>query len=478
MLDRLTPQHFIGGEFVNSGVREKLTVYNPARAEPIAEIPRGTAEDVEKAIDAARKALPAWRLTTPSERSRMLYRLADAMQADLENLLELEALNVGKPRHNARNEALFAIDLIRFCAGAARCMEGKAAGEYLAGHTSFVRREPLGIVAGITPWNYPIVMLAYKLGPSLATGNALILKPAEQTPLTTLRVAQLAAEIFPAGVFNVITGDEIAGAAIVQNRDIRLVSLTGSTDTGRLIARQASQDLKRVHLELGGKAPVIVLDDADLDQVIAGMRKGAFYNSGQDCTAATRLIAGPAIYPGLRAALTEMVSAVKVGAPDDGDDIEMGPLVSSEQLERVSGFITRAQDTNVTITSAEAKTDREGYFFPPTLVSDIDQGHELIQQEVFGPVLTLQKCDSEAEAIALANGTDYGLGASLWTRDVGRAMALSRAIHAGAVWVNCHDRVTPEMPHGGVKCSGYGKDLSMYSLEDYSHIKHVMVSHD
>ncbi|ARR52585.1 gamma-aminobutyraldehyde dehydrogenase [Rhizorhabdus wittichii DC-6] len=473
----VTPRHFIGGAFIEGGAGRKLPVFDPATAQVIAEVPQGTAEDVEAAVDAARGARRAWALTTPSERSRLLYRLADAMEKDLDTLVAIESLNVGKPLQNARNEARFAIDLIRFCAGAARCMEGKAAGEYLANHTSFIRREPLGIVAGITPWNYPIVMLAYKLGPALATGNVLIVKPAEQTPLSTLRVAELAADILPPGVFNVVIGDEIAGSAIVRARDIRLVSLTGSTETGKLIAREAAGDLKRVHLELGGKAPVVVLDDADVEAVVAGMRKAAFYNSGQDCTAATRLIAGAGIYDDLRGALAEMVAQVRVGAPADGEDIEMGPLVSADQHARVAGFMERCRATSASIIGMAAAVPDEGYFFRPAIVADLDQDHELIQSEVFGPVLTLQKFHREEEAIAMANGTDYGLGASLWTRDVGRAMALSRDIHVGAVWVNCHDRVTPEMPHGGVKASGYGKDLSMYSLEDYSHVKHVMVHH-
>ncbi|MBL0373448.1 aminobutyraldehyde dehydrogenase [Rhizobium sp. KVB221] len=476
-ISKLPMQHFIGGVFTAGHAVDRLAVFNPARAEPIFEIPRGTAADVEAAVAAARRAQRSWALTTPSERSRLLYRLADSMEAEIETLVAIETLNVGKPRRNAHQETRFAIDLIRFCAGAARCMEGKAAGEYLPGHTSFIRREPLGIVAGITPWNYPIVMLAYKLGPALATGNVLILKPAEQTPLTTLKVAELAAEILPPGVFNVVTGDEVAGAAIVRHPDIRLVSLTGSTATGRIIAREATSNLKRVHLELGGKAPVVVLDDADLDAVVAGLRKGAFYNSGQDCTAATRVIAAAGIYDRLRDAVVEMAKAVRVGDPDT-DDTEMGPLVSAEQLARVSGFMDRARATKANVLTGGLPGDPSGYFFAPTIVADVEQNHELVQHEVFGPVLTLQKFGTEAEAIAFANGTDFGLGASLWTQDVGRAMALSRDIQAGAVWVNCHDAVTPEMPHGGVKCSGYGKDLSMYSLEDYSHIKHVMVRHE
>lgn len=472
----VTPRHFIGGAFREASGSQRLAVFDPATAQVIAEVPQGTAEDVAAAVAAARNAQRNWALTTPSERSRLLYRLADAMEDDLENLVTIESLNVGKPLQNARNETRFAIDLIRFCAGAARCMEGKAAGEYLAGHTSFIRREPLGIVAGITPWNYPIVMLAYKLGPALATGNVLILKPAEQTPLTTLKVAELAADILPPGVFNVVTGDELAGAAIVRHPDIRLVSLTGSTATGRIIAREATGNLKRVHLELGGKAPVVVLDDADLDAVVAGLRKGAFYNSGQDCTAATRVIAGPGIYDRLVEATVEMARSIRVGSPEEAD-IEMGPLVSADQLARVTQFLERTRSSSASVLTGGLARQAPGYFFEPTVVANIGQKHELIQQEVFGPVLTLQKFATEAEAIALANGTDYGLGASLWTRDVGRAMALSRDIQAGAVWVNCHDAVTPEMPHGGVKCSGYGKDLSMYSLEDYSHVKHVMVRH-
>lgn len=473
---RLPARHFIGGDFIDGDAASRLAVFDPTKARAIFEIPRGTAADVETAVAAASRAQRAWALTTPSERSRLLYRLADRMEAEIESLVAIESLNVGKPRNNARQETRFAIDLIRFCAGAARCMEGKAAGEYLPGHTSFIRREPLGIVAGITPWNYPIVMLAYKLGPALATGNVLILKPAEQTPLTTLKVAELAAEILPAGVFNVVTGDELAGAAIVRHPDIRLVSLTGSTATGRIIAREATGNLKRVHLELGGKAPVVVMDDADLDAVVAGLRKGAFYNSGQDCTAATRVIAGPGIYDRLVEATVEMARSIRVGSPEQADT-EMGPLVSADQLARVSQFLERTRSSSASVLTGGAARQTAGYFFEPTVVANIGQDHELIQQEVFGPVLTLQRFTTETEAIALANGTDYGLGASLWTRDVGRAMALSRDIHAGAVWVNCHDAVTPEMPHGGVKCSGYGKDLSMYSLEDYSHVKHVMVRH-
>lgn len=473
---RLPARHFIDGDFIAGDSGSRLAVFDPAEARAIFEIPRGTAADVESAVAAASRAQRAWALTTPSERSRLLYRLADRMEAEIETLVAIESLNVGKPRNNARQETRFAIDLIRFCAGAARCMEGKAAGEYLPGHTSFIRREPLGIVAGITPWNYPIVMLAYKLGPALATGNVLILKPAEQTPLTTLKVAELAADILPPGVFNVVTGDELAGAAIVRHPDIRLVSLTGSTATGRIIAREATGNLKRVHLELGGKAPVVVLDDADLDAVVAGLRKGAFYNSGQDCTAATRVIAGPGIYDRLVEATVEMARSIRVGSPEEAD-IEMGPLVSADQLARVTQFLERTRSSSASVLTGGLARQAPGYFFEPTVVANIGQKHELIQQEVFGPVLTLQKFATEAEAIALANGTDYGLGASLWTRDVGRAMALSRDIQAGAVWVNCHDAVTPEMPHGGVKCSGYGKDLSMYSLEDYSHVKHVMVRH-
>lgn len=473
---RLPARHFIGGDFIDGDAASRLAVFDPTEARVIFEIPRGTAADVETAVAAASRAQRAWATTTPSERSRLLYRLADRMEAEIETLVGIESLNVGKPRNNARQETRFAIDLIRFCAGAARCMEGKAAGEYLPGHTSFIRREPLGIVAGITPWNYPIVMLAYKLGPALATGNVLILKPAEQTPLTTLKVAELAAEILPAGVFNVVTGDELAGAAIVRHPDIRLVSLTGSTATGRIIAREATGNLKRVHLELGGKAPVVVLDDADLDAVVAGLRKGAFYNSGQDCTAATRVIAGPGIYDHLVEATVEMARSVRVGSPEQADT-EMGPLVSADQLARVSQFLERTRSSPASVLTGGSARQTPGYFFEPTVVANIGQDHELIQQEVFGPVLTLQRFTTEAEAVALANGTDYGLGASLWTRDVGRAMALSRDIQAGAVWVNCHDAVTPEMPHGGVKCSGYGKDLSMYSLEDYSHVKHVMVRH-
>lgn len=473
----LETRHFIGGDFLRGSAGEQMDVVDPSTAEVIGTIARGTEDDVEAAVAAARGARKAWGRSTPAERAGFLLRLADSMEKDIDTLVALESLDLGKPKGNARQEARFAIDLLRFCAGAGRCLEGKASGEYLPAHTSLVRREPLGIVAGITPWNYPIVMLAYKLGPALATGNVIIVKPAEQTPLTTLRVARLAAEILPPGVFNVITGDEIAGSALVRHPEVRLVSLTGSTETGRLVARDASTALKRVTLELGGKAPVVVLRDADLEQVVASVRKAAFYNSGQDCTAATRIIAEHGIYDDLRSALLATIPAVRVGAPADGEDIEMGPLVSAAQLARVRGFVERAVKGAGQACLGVAPLQSAGYFHPPVLVTEVQQQDEIVQNEVFGPVVTLQPAANTQEAVALANGTPYGLGASLWTRDLSKAMTLSRDIEAGAVWVNCHDRVTPEMPHGGLKASGYGKDLSMYSLEDYCHIKHVMVHH-
>ncbi|HEX6490516.1 MAG TPA: gamma-aminobutyraldehyde dehydrogenase [Gaiellaceae bacterium] len=472
-------KNLIGGEWVDSASGETMAVLNPATGETIAEVPRGTKEDADRAVAAAKKALPEWLETTPAERAEALLKLADLLDEHAEELAELESQNVGKPLPAARDELPVSTDNIRFFAGVARVLEGKSAGEYMRGYTSMLRREPIGIVAGITPWNYPLMMAVWKFSPALAAGNVQVLKPAEQTPLTTLRFFQLVAEaeILPPGVINVITGDGVpVGEAIVKHPDVRLVSLTGDVKTGKIIARTASETLKRVHLELGGKAPVLVFDDADPAAVAEGIKIAGYWNSGQDCTAASRVIAGPKIYDRLLEELVPAVESIAVGDPAEREELDMGPVISKEQQERVFGFLERAKGAKV-LTGGGSNGSR-GFFVKPTVVAEVGQQDEIVQREVFGPVVTVQRFADDNQAIEWANDVNYGLAASVWTRDIGRALNAARKLQFGTVWINDHIPLVSEMPHGGYKQSGYGKDLSAYSLEDYTNIKHVMAKID
>ncbi|MGI9113250.1 MAG: gamma-aminobutyraldehyde dehydrogenase [Gaiellaceae bacterium] len=469
-------KNYVGGEWVESSSGETMPVLNPSTGETIAEVPRGTAEDVTRVVAAAKKALPEWLERTPKARMELLLALADVIDENAEELTELESQNVGKPMAIARDEMPFSADNLRFFAGAARTLEGKAAAEYVEGYTSIIRREPLGIVAGITPWNYPLMMMVWKLGPALAAGNISIIKPAEQTPLSTLRFAELAQEVLPPGIFNVITGDGVpVGDGLVRDPDIRLVSLTGDIETGKTIARNAADTLKRVHLELGGKAPMVVLDDADPEQVAEAVKIGGYWNSGQDCTASSRILVSETIYDDVMSQLVTTIEAMKVGDPADGEAIEMGPVISQEQRERVLGFLERLPARASILTGGESVGDR-GFFVKPTIVADVEQDDEIVQREVFGPVVSVQRFASDEEALEMANGTRYGLAASVFSRDVGRALAAARKLEFGTVWVNEHlFPLSSEMPHGGFKESGYGKDMSLYSMEEYTRVKHVAV---
>lgn len=468
-------RNFIGGELVDPAEGRTEEVLNPATTEVIGEAPLSTEEDVDRAVAAARSAFDGWWATTPSDRAERLLELADTFAEHADEIAEMEAADAGKPLGDATGEVGAMISNLRFFAGAGRVMDGLAGGEYMDGRTSFIRREPVGVVGQITPWNYPLMMAVWKIGPALVTGNTVVLKPAETTPMTTLKMAEWAAEIFPPGVLNLIGGHgPDAGAPLVRHPEVDMVSLTGSPPTGKWIAAAAADTLKKVHLELGGKAPVVIFDDADLESALATIAESGYANAGQDCTAACRVLAAEGVYDDLVNGLVEQ-AGVQVVGDTMSPDTTLGPLNSARQRERVEGFLER-RPSHAEIVTGGSEPDLPGYYLEPTVIAGVAQDDELTQKEIFGPVITVQPFDDEAKAIEWGNGTRYGLAASVWTRDFGRAMRVSRALRFGCVWINDHFSITPEMPHGGYKESGYGKDMSPYSLEDYTQIKHVVAS--